>query len=412
MGVTANSRTIVHQGDNLVNIAAPPDVCKTPTPGGPVPIPYVNIAMDSDLVKGAKKVKIEGNPVALEDSNLSMSSGDEPGVAGGLISNKFKGKMTWATSSSDVKAEGKGVVRFMDVTQHNGNSFNTAFMQLGGTGIAYGDDFSGPCLVCKKTADEHALLDRKEQSMKIALAIIEELKKRDDKWWSAMEKSGEDRMTTNPALRALSGHRREHSKGTHWAPYMVGVLVCPGGKNFAAVSDQDTPADFKDVVDKATAKFGGCEVKTKNATLDDMLKANARTDPESVRAVRRQWNTVVLKSMLGMKGFSNEPGTCAGAKLMATSGHTGSSMTELFYEPKASNNPNAQRPGVDVIHRPNESGDKPEARQRRKARRVDVEQPDKNEGVASCMTCQETLFMTRCEKTKDCVAGCPTLEDT
>src|SRR5262249_16877307 len=119
MGVFANSRSIVHQGDALVNTAAPPDVCKTPSPGGPAPVPYATLANNSDLAKGSKTVKIEGNSIALESSSLSMSSGDEPGTAGGIISLKFKGNMTWGSASPDVKVERKGVVRFMDVTQHN-----------------------------------------------------------------------------------------------------------------------------------------------------------------------------------------------------------------------------------------------------------------------------------------------------
>ena len=34
-----------------------PDVCKTPSPGGPIPIPYPNIAKSSDTSQGTKKVQ-------------------------------------------------------------------------------------------------------------------------------------------------------------------------------------------------------------------------------------------------------------------------------------------------------------------------------------------------------------------
>ncbi|MFY0533041.1 PAAR-like domain-containing protein [Nannocystis pusilla] len=109
-------------------------------------MPYVNAAQDSQLAGGSKRTAIEGNAIALASSNLRTSTGDEPGTAGGgLMSNKVKGKLTWGSSSPDVLVEGKGVVRFMDVTQHNGNSFNTAFMEQGGTGFAYGDDFEREC---------------------------------------------------------------------------------------------------------------------------------------------------------------------------------------------------------------------------------------------------------------------------
>jgi uncharacterized Zn-binding protein involved in type VI secretion len=48
------------------------------------------------LTKGSKSVTINGHPVALTDSELSVSSGNEPGTAGGLISSKFKG--VWFSS--------------------------------------------------------------------------------------------------------------------------------------------------------------------------------------------------------------------------------------------------------------------------------------------------------------------------
>lgn len=38
-----------------------PDVCKTPLPGGPVPIPYPNLAIASDFDQGTRKIKAGGN---------------------------------------------------------------------------------------------------------------------------------------------------------------------------------------------------------------------------------------------------------------------------------------------------------------------------------------------------------------
>mgnify|MGYP002762518978 CR=1 FL=1 len=154
--VFANGRSIVHKGDRLVNTCAVPDVCKTPSPGGPVPVPYVNVALNSALTNGAKKVKVQGNPAGLQSSKLSTSTGDEGGTAGGgMISGKVKGAMTWGSASFDVQFEGKGVVRFMDVTQHNGNTFNSAFIQQGGTGFAYGDD--AKCPVCDNDPAKHQI---------------------------------------------------------------------------------------------------------------------------------------------------------------------------------------------------------------------------------------------------------------
>ncbi|WP_163866059.1 DUF4150 domain-containing protein [Myxococcus eversor] len=151
--VYANGRSILHKGDGNTHTSAAPDVCKVPTPGGPVPTPFVNSAQDSMLTKGSTSVTIEGNPVALTSSELSTSTGDEPGTAGGLISSKFKGKMAWGSGSVDVKVEGKGVVRYLDVTLHNGNTYNTTFISDGRTAWAYGDD--AQCTACDKSLDEH-----------------------------------------------------------------------------------------------------------------------------------------------------------------------------------------------------------------------------------------------------------------
>jgi len=54
--VGANQLSVVHKSPNGVTIAFP-DVCKTPSPGGPVPIPYPNIAKSVDTSKGSKSTK-------------------------------------------------------------------------------------------------------------------------------------------------------------------------------------------------------------------------------------------------------------------------------------------------------------------------------------------------------------------
>ena len=53
--VGVNFMSVVHKASNGTTIAFP-DVCKTPTPGGPVPIPYPNIGMSSTTSSGPKKV--------------------------------------------------------------------------------------------------------------------------------------------------------------------------------------------------------------------------------------------------------------------------------------------------------------------------------------------------------------------
>ncbi len=121
MGATVgvNKLSVVHKDSGGVTIAFP-DVCKTPSPAGPIPIPYPNIAKSSDTAQGSKSVKMDGNPICLKDSNFSMSTGDEAGSAGGgVASNKIKGKAEFVNFSFDVKVEGKNVPRALDLMLHN-----------------------------------------------------------------------------------------------------------------------------------------------------------------------------------------------------------------------------------------------------------------------------------------------------
>ena len=136
--VNVNMRTVVHAGSNGI-ASAFPDVCKTPTPGGPVPIPYPNISQSSDTSKRSSTVKMDGNPIMLKDSEFKMSSGDEAGSAGGnVVTNKIKGPAQFAMYSFDVKVEGKNVPRQLDIMMHNkaATSGTPPFpcMQPGGAG--------------------------------------------------------------------------------------------------------------------------------------------------------------------------------------------------------------------------------------------------------------------------------------
>lgn len=148
MGVTVgvNNLSVIHKGSNGVTIAFP-DVCKTPTPGGPIPIPYPNVAKSSDTANGTKKVKCDGNPVCVKDSNFSMSTGDEAGSAGGgVVSNKIKGKAEFVNFSFDVKFEGKNVARAFDLMLHNDKN-TPPFPVLQGPVIAMGDA-KDVCYIC------------------------------------------------------------------------------------------------------------------------------------------------------------------------------------------------------------------------------------------------------------------------
>ena len=102
-------------------MSTPPDVCQTPTPGGPVPTPYVNIFQCSMVTPdtACSKVFIDGAPALHVKSATMLSNGDAPGVNGGTASGKFIGKGEFTQGSQKVSLEGKAAVSQGASTKHN-----------------------------------------------------------------------------------------------------------------------------------------------------------------------------------------------------------------------------------------------------------------------------------------------------
>ncbi|QRK11303.1 DUF4150 domain-containing protein [Archangium violaceum] len=299
MKAFVNGRSVVHQGDGLTNTCPAPDVCKTPSPGGPVPVPYVNIAKDSDLANGSTSVEIEGHSIALANSYLSTSTGDEPGTAGGgLISAKTKGRMSWASSSIDVKVEGRGVVRFMDICRHNGNADNTGGEpQLGGGYMgSYPNTDEPVCPHCGKPMADHPPFD--------------------------IPQTQESRDKTARMIAALeSGYGQGIQKPGNRRGKMVGVLItdCPGPPphqdTYAAVSgppsNPATPQPLDGWEDVARA------AGFKPSVYPDGFVNLPSSKPITVKR----------------KNGGNEPGNCAAQKLIQQAAKRGCSplaMTEAW----------------------------------------------------------------------------------
>ncbi|MEW5702961.1 MAG: DUF4150 domain-containing protein [Candidatus Zixiibacteriota bacterium] len=121
--ISVNGLSLAHKGSTGIAAATIPDICKTPSPGGPVPIPYPNIAMSSNLASGTTTVKGDGQMIAIKGSEYSMSTGDEPGTIGGVKSSTFKKEAKWITYSFDVKMDGKNACRLMDkMTMNHANT--------------------------------------------------------------------------------------------------------------------------------------------------------------------------------------------------------------------------------------------------------------------------------------------------
>jgi uncharacterized Zn-binding protein involved in type VI secretion len=111
-----------------------PDVCKVPTPpAGPNPTPFVNMFQldQANPETASQKVMMDGSPALTSQTKFLMSSGDEAGVAGGVVSNVFIGPCSFspATASVKVMIEGKPAIAQGAMTFHNGDaSFNTTGM--------------------------------------------------------------------------------------------------------------------------------------------------------------------------------------------------------------------------------------------------------------------------------------------
>ena len=119
MGCTVhNIQGFAHKGSGGMSLVFP-DVCKTPTPGGPVPIPYPNLGKSADTSQGTKKVKADGQMIMNKGAKYMMSTGDEPGTAGGVRSSTFKQNCEFLMYSFNVMIEGKNVCRMGDPLWHN-----------------------------------------------------------------------------------------------------------------------------------------------------------------------------------------------------------------------------------------------------------------------------------------------------
>jgi len=103
-----------------------PDVCLTPDPlsGAPAPVPYPNQSSLAIAAGAAPNVFIEVMPAVTLTSVLPASTGDEPGVMGGVASKVILGQARFMQASSKVFAAGAPVVYLGCATAQNGPAPN------------------------------------------------------------------------------------------------------------------------------------------------------------------------------------------------------------------------------------------------------------------------------------------------
>jgi hypothetical protein len=116
--VFVNGRGVVHQTSGGLSTVFP-DVCKTPSPAGPVPIPYPNVGKAADTSAGPASVTIDGSMPMVKDAKYALTSGDEAGGGGGVLSGVVAGEAEFSMYSFDVKFEGRNVCRLGDPLLHN-----------------------------------------------------------------------------------------------------------------------------------------------------------------------------------------------------------------------------------------------------------------------------------------------------
>ena len=118
-----------------------PDVCKTPTGYGPIPMPYANLidglaaSGDADAKETQKKIvddaarKGSDAKSATTAAIFSRTQGDEAGTLKDVISSKTT---SWNTTdqvsnkktSSKIKVKGKQLVHSLALVGHNGSNAN------------------------------------------------------------------------------------------------------------------------------------------------------------------------------------------------------------------------------------------------------------------------------------------------
>jgi len=112
--------------NNGTNLAFP-DVCLTPTPAGPVPMPYPNISTTVTALPPTTVLTmlVDGTPALNMLSEIPLSNGDEAGVNLGVVSGMIMGPTSYILGSETLMLEGIPAVRLTSETGQNGEIMNT-----------------------------------------------------------------------------------------------------------------------------------------------------------------------------------------------------------------------------------------------------------------------------------------------
>lgn len=133
MPVVANAMFVASVASGHTAMA-PVDVCLTPAPPAPpIPIPYPNIALSATMGPGyTTKTMATFTPIWTKNGKSALSNGDQPGVAGGVMSGMIMGMCSLLMASFDVLAEGAGVGRTLDMSDSNNQNKGVGTLLLAG----------------------------------------------------------------------------------------------------------------------------------------------------------------------------------------------------------------------------------------------------------------------------------------
>src|SRR5262245_6147720 len=96
-----------------------PDVCLTPSPAGPVPVPYPNVAMGPTAAPAQVKVNYMFTPAHNMATSIPQTNGDNAGVATGVASGMVMGPSRHLTAAFTVLVVGTPATRMTSVTITN-----------------------------------------------------------------------------------------------------------------------------------------------------------------------------------------------------------------------------------------------------------------------------------------------------
>ncbi|GAB6074665.1 DUF4150 domain-containing protein [Nautilia lithotrophica] len=118
----------LNEGMNL----AVPDVCLTPTPGGPVPTPYPNISNPAEAngATAAENLVVDGAKALNLTTEITSSQGDEAGSNGGVVSGEIMGPTRFLMGSEKLFINGMPAVRVTSETGQNGETMNAVGSSL------------------------------------------------------------------------------------------------------------------------------------------------------------------------------------------------------------------------------------------------------------------------------------------